>query len=292
VRTPRIWLSIACATVLGISACGDDDDSASSTPSVATSEPVQPGTTTPPAGSAATTAPAQSTATTATGQSVEGPTWTLTSGLEAPMEGVTVTAKFADGNVSGSSGCNTYTGNYQLDGTSLTIGPDIGSTLKACPDAETAVEQEYLGALPNVASYTIENGVLALTNADGSTTLEFEVTDAAAGILGDWTVTGYYTGDAISSPVGGVTLTATFAEDSMSGDSGCNTFNGPYTLDGDAITIGPLASTLTACPSDELNQQEAEYLTALGTATSYTLTGDRLDLLRPGDTIAVSLVRD
>ena len=36
---------------------------------------------------------------------------------------VEVTALFEDGKVSGSDGCNNYSGAYTVDGTSLTVGP-------------------------------------------------------------------------------------------------------------------------------------------------------------------------
>jgi heat shock protein HslJ len=104
-------------------------------------------------------------------------------------------------------------------------------------------------------------------------------------------VTGYYTGDAVTSPIGGVTLTATFDAESVAGETGCHSFSGPYRVDGDSIEIGPLASTRAACPTEELAQQEQSYLAALELAISYAATADRLDLLRPGNTFAVTFAR-
>jgi heat shock protein HslJ len=161
----------------------------------------------------------------------------------------------------------------------------------ACPDPQTAVEDEYLDRLPNVASYSIEGDTLTLSDADGGALLEYAATDMAATLIGDWTVTSYYTGDAVTSVVGNVELTTTFDDQSVSGNAGCNSFNGPYTVDGDAIEIGPLASTRAACPNDELQQQETDYLAALELATSFAVTGDRLDLFRPGGTFAATLER-
>jgi heat shock protein HslJ len=272
--TPRTRIvGITCSAVLALSACGSDD-----APEVADA--------------AATTAPAGSAAASVPAASLEGSTWTLVGGaLDAPIGEVAVTARFEEGTVLGTSGCNSYTTTYELDGASLTIAPEIAGTQRACPDAETAVEVAYLEALPTVASYAIEGSTLSLIDADGSSLLDFEVTDAAQAILGDWTVTSFYTGDAVSSPVGDVTLTATFGPSTVTGDAGCNTFNGAYTLDGESIEIGPLASTRVACPTEELQQQEDAYLAALQLATSYEITGDRLDLFRPGRTYAATLER-
>jgi putative lipoprotein len=77
----------------------------------------------------------------------------------------------------------------------------------------------------------------------------------------------------------------------VSGDTGCNRFSGSYTVDGQNITIGPLASTRAACPDEELQQQETDFLAALELATTFQVTGDRLDLFREGGTYAATLER-
>jgi heat shock protein HslJ len=46
------------------------------------------------------------------------------------------------------------------------------------------------------------------------------------------------------------------------GSGACNRFNGPYVLDGDQLTIGPLASTRRACES-AISIQESRYLQAI-----------------------------
>ena len=44
-------------------------------------------------------------------------------------------------------------------------------------------------------------------------------------------------------------VTLDFVDDGrLTGETGCNSFNGPYQSDGDAISIGPLAVTRAACP--------------------------------------------
>jgi heat shock protein HslJ len=68
----------------------------------------------------------------------------------------------------------------------------------------------------------------------------------------------------------GVAATATFQDGSVSGDGGCNRYSGPYTLDGNKLTIGPVASTQMACegPSGTL---ESLYFVALGQVASYAI---------------------
>jgi heat shock protein HslJ len=224
--------------------------------------------------------------------SLEGPTWALSAepALGSPLDGIVVTARFEDGMMSGESGCNTYTTSYEVDGTSLTIGPEIAGTSKACPPAETAVERAYLERLPQVSAYRISNGTLTLLKGDKAL-LQFDATITAEAILGDWIVTSYFSGNAITSVLGGVDMTTTFAARDVTGNTGCNRFNGPYQVQGDEITIGQLASTRAACPTEELDQQETHFLAALHLATTFRVTANRLDLLRPGGTIAATFAR-
>ncbi len=212
--------------------------------------------------------------------------------MAVPIEGVTVTARFVDGNITGTSGCNTYSGLYQLQGSLLSVAPEIASTRLACTSPASEVESEYLGQLPDVGSFSIDGSSLTLLDVDGTEMLEYETTDGADAIVGDWIVTGYYTGDAITSVLGDVALTATFDGEAVSGNAGCNTFSGPYEVDGDGIQIGPLASTLRLCGDEELDDQEQDYLAALQLAESYMVAGDRLDLFRSGGAIAVTFQRD
>ena len=88
-----------------------------------------------------------------------------------------------------------------------------------------------------------------------------------------------------------MTLTADFAATRVSGSAGCNNFSGPYQVDGSSIKIGPLASTLLACPTPELDTQEHLYRAALELAATYKLTGTKLDLFRKDGGIAVSFQR-
>ena len=87
---------------------------------------------------------------------------------------MTVTARFgADGNISGSGGCNTYSGSCTVDGGSITIG-SLASTEMACPEPQMAVETAYLAALGKATAWTIDSeGKLSLTGADAKLSLVF-----------------------------------------------------------------------------------------------------------------------
>ena len=272
----RIRLVTVATLVLAAAVCGDDDENefeaVDSDTAVATA-------TAPPS-----TVPVQP---------LEGPTWTLVEApaMAVPIEGVTVTARFVDGNITGTSGCNTYSGLYQLQGSLLSVAPEIASTRLACTSPASEVESEYLGQLPDVGSFSIDGSRLTLLDVDGTEMLEYETTDGADAIVGDWIVTGYYTGDAISSVLVDVELTATFDGEAVSGNAGCNTFSGPYAVDGDGIQIGPLVD---AAPVRRRGARRpgTGLPRRVRLAESYMIAGDRLDLFRSGGAIAVTFQRD
>ena len=100
--------------------------------------------------------------------------------LASPIEGTTITATFADeGMLSGSSGCNQYTGSYTLDGGGIEIGP-LAATKKACAAPEGVMEQEaaYLAVLPTATHFRIDGQSLALLAADGTFVASYLPADA------------------------------------------------------------------------------------------------------------------
>jgi len=63
-----------------------------------------------------------------------------------------------------------------------------------------------------------------------------------------------------------------------SGNSGCNQFSGPYTLEGEMLSFGAIISTKRACIDESANAREAQYLGLLGGVSRYTRNGDELHL--------------
>jgi len=94
-------------------------------------------------------------------------------GFTTPVVGTQLTIQFAaDGKVSGSSGCNTFTGSYQTSGTMLTLGP-LATTRMACEQAIMDQEQAYLAALAATKSYGIVGNMLTLSDAGGVRMVEY-----------------------------------------------------------------------------------------------------------------------
>lgn len=102
-------------------------------------------------------------------EALEGTAWVLVdmnAGQQPVLPDTEITAVFANGQVSGSAGCNNYNADVSAEGDSaqsLTIGPAI-STQKACPDDILNQETEYLAKLQAATQWSYyQNGRLALT---------------------------------------------------------------------------------------------------------------------------------
>lgn len=77
-------------------------------------------------------------------------------------------------------------------------------------------------------------------------------------------------------------VTAGFKAGRVSGFSGCNQFFGPYTLDRDRVTIGPLAGSMMACEPAATKVENAVQAALAGTFR-YVLADGRLTLISGTD---------
>jgi len=96
-------------------------------------------------------------------QALTGKTWTLEKLANRDMENdPPLTMQFmADGTVSGFSGCNTFNGQYTLDGNTLKFGP-LASTRKMCGAAANEKEYAFTTMLAKVAQVSLEEDELIL----------------------------------------------------------------------------------------------------------------------------------
>jgi hypothetical protein len=79
-----------------------------------------------------------------------------------------MTLDLAAGQVSGSSGCNSYSGGVAVDGGEFSVVSPIAATMMACAD-EGLMDQEsqFLAILTAAQSYTLEDDLLRIVSADG-----------------------------------------------------------------------------------------------------------------------------
>jgi heat shock protein HslJ len=101
--------------------------------------------------------------------------WKLTGWAESspPPAGLTMTAQFGAGTLSGSAGINNYNGTFvsEIDGSlAVRLGP---MTLMAGPEADMKAESTYLARLGAARGYRIKGNTLVLTDADRKDSLTF-----------------------------------------------------------------------------------------------------------------------
>ena len=116
---------------------------------------------------------------TAPAPSLAGTAWTLLSygppGSEMPVvsSAQTTLAFEANGQVSGSGGCNSYGGSYQVTGDSLSFSQLI-STKMACANPNlNRQEQQFFDALQSASTFSVSGNQLTIQYAGGQSALHF-----------------------------------------------------------------------------------------------------------------------
>ena len=109
---------------------------------------------------------------------VESSTWRLVEwGATAqPLPEAAITARFANGQVTGRSAVNTYSGRMTLGpGITMAIGP-LASTRMAGPEPAMRAERTYLALLSDSRKFQLRDGRLTLRDGNDDITLVFEAT--------------------------------------------------------------------------------------------------------------------
>lgn len=101
-------------------------------------------------------------------ESLNDTSWTILMMDQMPvLQGVATDLRFANGQISGTAGCNRFNGKYTMAGNIVTVGPMM-STRMMCPEKQMAQESRFLSLLssPLTKRYTVE-GALILSNNTG-----------------------------------------------------------------------------------------------------------------------------
>jgi heat shock protein HslJ len=106
-----------------------------------------------------------------------GPTWRVVeiggTPVAAGKSGREPHLVFSEGRVSGSNGCNRFTGTYQQDGESLHFSP-LAMTKMACPPPQDALERAFIQAMAATASVRQSGGSLELLDAGGNVQMRLQ----------------------------------------------------------------------------------------------------------------------
>jgi len=110
-----------------------------------------------------------------TGNSLDGTQWKLTGWTLSSLNPAdfTITANFADGQISGNSGVNSYGGPCTVGPGDAFMAGQLASTEMAGPEPAMRAESAYMTLLSQARSYKIAGGVLTLYDTGGNESLIF-----------------------------------------------------------------------------------------------------------------------
>ncbi len=190
------------------------------------------------------------------------------------LEGSEITVRFDDdGLVSGSAGCNNYSGSYQGEGETINI--ELGPlTMMFCDQPEGVMDQEtaYLAALDAVSKYRILGTELVMYDANDQELLKYQASDLV-GVVWVW-VEFLENNDTVTRPNMPANYTLEFLPDGqVTLQADCNRANGTYTVKGSQLEIEIMTTTLAACPEGSLGD---EYIQLLNDAVAFIREGEQL----------------
>ena len=186
-----------------------------------------------------------------------------------------------DGTIAGSASCNQYSGPFRVDGDRITIG-DLASTLMLCEAEVGAQETVFLNGLRASRTWRVTEAADLEIGGVGSIVAGPGVAEGpppsepAHSLSGtSWNLAEM--GD--TADFARIVPTVEFGGDgSVTGFAGCNSFSGTYTTDGEAIALGPLATTKMGC-EPPASAVEAAYLQALSGVATWSIEADARLLL-------------
>jgi heat shock protein HslJ len=206
----------------------------------------------------------------------QGTKWVLSSlDGKSVLKGTTITLTFGKESVTGSAGCNFYSGKYKTDSPSSLTIQSIGVTRMFCgkPAGIMQQEREYINLLKNVKKYTVNKNYLFLKTSDGRILVFNKMSHA---IKTRWALNSLNDKSILKD----TSITLTLDDESVTGSAGCNFYSGKYKAnDAGSLTIQSIISTLKLCGKPAgIMQQEREYLNLLQNVKEYTITKNNLIL--------------
>lgn len=206
------------------------------------------------------------------------------------VAGSTVRLEFEDGRIRANGGCNGMGGDYSVADDDLVVG-DMASTQMGCE--QDLMDQDlwlsdFLTGRPAVElsgdELTLAKDGVTMRLADESSvreTLPLEGTK--------WTLHTLIQNDAASSVPEQGKPGITIEDGNIFVRTGCNTGRGTVTVEGDKLTVSPLATTKMACKGAS-EQVESAVLGVLQSNPTFTIEYDQLTITSPDGTSGLGLV--
>jgi heat shock protein HslJ len=189
------------------------------------------------------------------------------------------------GGMSGSGGCNPFTGSWAVHGTAIHVG-SLAAHRATCSPHAIQQEQAFLRALGGAVSWTVIGDTLRLAGKRGRHPMTLAaIRPVSYGLSGTtWTI------DTVTGAHAPAASTIRFdADGTVSGSAGCDSYRGPWSLDPDGIVlhIGPLLATRVACDQG-VRDMESAYLAALEDVIGYKTPGGASLVLTTATDVSLS----
>jgi heat shock protein HslJ len=254
-RTRAIAIVLAFAAV--VAGCGGDDDQAS-TPATSNGS----GSSTP--------------------SDLDGTTY-LSTGVTGHklVPGTRVSLAFDDGTISANAGCNTLSGNYQLDSDQLVVD-QLGGTEMGCDKRRHDQDAWLTTFLSSQPTVSVAGNTVLLTGTDASLELrDKETVTPDKSLVGTtWVVDTIIDGETASSVPGDTKATITFPTDvRIEVYDGCNRTSGAVKITGASVTIVDLPAPVRA---NCAGRTPVDYPAVLDGKVEAEVDADRLTLTGPG----------
>jgi heat shock protein HslJ len=215
------------------------------------------------------------------GQSPLDGSWRLTGGTHSGdpiplVDAAPITMTFDGSRVGGTAACNIYGGEVTVDGNAIRIG-SLSMTEMGCDAPVMASEAAYLAALADVERFERRDDMLTFTGEGVELTYAFVPPTPDAALIGStWLLDSLVEGEAVSSVMGEPATLELRDDGTLSGSTGCRTFDGGYTMSDGGVEVTDLVNDDRACP--DLVRQDEHVLTVIGDGFAYEIDGERLTL--------------
>lgn len=207
--------------------------------------------------------------------------WHLQAGADPagdlPLDGAPAVTLIVDGaTVSGTSACNSYSGDVSVEAGGVAV-TGLGGTEMACEPAVMELEQRYLAALESMDRARRSADTLTLTGSDATLTFSLDPPVADARLTGTtWRLESLVDGESVSSTEPGGLLVLS-NDGTWRASSGCGDLRGGYRLSGSTVTVTERRVQVADGACSELAlAQHAQVAGVLSGSFEVAVDGDRL----------------
>lgn len=179
----------------------------------------------------------------------------------------------------GFAGCNWYLGVYYVDETALTFESPASTYVVCADEAVNQQESQFFSTMANTIAYAFEGEQLLAYTSEDQLLITYSPAESVPFEGTQWSLKFIAADDDVAAVLPATAVTATFAEERITGSGGCSEYTANYTRDEQAMTISNIQVTQTQCSDPTgIMEQEAVFLQALANVVAFEQAGGMLML--------------